>query len=492
MSVFQSDMCSEFKRYATFNGFQTPTGVWPSQLAQAGFYRSGTCGDHQVICFTCGLQMDVRNLTRQPVMEVHRRLSPHCSFVTGASDNQPVPNVDSNAALEWLASNFSIGQLQTDSDNSPPQSYSLPPLPQDSGPERTSNSPSSLPFFPDGASLHNLPFLSDLSTLEQTQLDSLPMDFVDGFANAHLDSLSLFGGLSSSSQLFQPFTNNGLGGPREVLVTDGESVGMEGNYPQASMLQSNIADYMSTPAPPQQQTSLPQRQDDVGNSVPQKLSFDDLGIIIQRPKRQDMATYPKRLETFDRWQGQQISQTKEAIAEAGFYYAGYADCCRCFYCGGGLKSWESDDEPWIEHARWFTKCPYVRMSKGGDFIDAVLSLAKTNNSISMADVESEMQRIHNEQDLSTDVVDDVAADDEMDTDTELAGDDVEADALHFERENESLKQPEMCKICLDSEVSVLYVPCGHLVTCATCAPTVKTCIVCRQKIHGQVRVQRTD
>ena len=58
--------------------------------------------------------------------------------------------------------------------------------------------------------------------------------------------------------------------------------------------------------------------------------------------------------------------------------AGYSDCCRCFYCGGGLKSWEPDDEPWVEHARWFKDCPYLLTSKGPDFIEAVQSLARTN------------------------------------------------------------------------------------------------------------------
>lgn len=41
---------------------------------------------------------------------------------------------------------------------------------------------------------------------------------------------------------------------------------------------------------------------------------------------------------------------------------------RCFFCGGGLFNWEADDDPWIEHARWFPKCVYLRQSKGDEFI----------------------------------------------------------------------------------------------------------------------------
>lgn len=58
--------------------------------------------------------------------------------------------------------------------------------------------------------------------------------------------------------------------------------------------------------------------------------------------------------------------------------AGYSDCCRCFYCGGGLKNWEPDDDPWVEHARWFKDCPYLLTSKGKGFVEAVQSLARTS------------------------------------------------------------------------------------------------------------------
>ena len=94
METFQSDMCSEFKRYATFNGFQTPPGVLALQLAQAGFYRSSNLPGVPGGLFRCGLSLDVRNVRTGSVMEIHRRLAPTCSFVSGSANNQPVPAVD--------------------------------------------------------------------------------------------------------------------------------------------------------------------------------------------------------------------------------------------------------------------------------------------------------------------------------------------------------------------------------------------------------------
>ena len=56
------------------------------------------------------------------------------------------------------------------------------------------------------------------------------------------------------------------------------------------------------------------------------------------------------------------------------YLKGYGDCSRCFYCGGGLRNWELTDNVWVEHARWFPKCAYLKQTKGQPFIDAVKRL----------------------------------------------------------------------------------------------------------------------
>ena len=56
------------------------------------------------------------------------------------------------------------------------------------------------------------------------------------------------------------------------------------------------------------------------------------------------------------------------MAEAGFYYIGLSDQTKCFYCDGGLRNWQPEDDPWTEHARWFSKCGFVRLIKGDEFI----------------------------------------------------------------------------------------------------------------------------
>ncbi|KAK3579674.1 hypothetical protein CHS0354_027129 [Potamilus streckersoni] len=86
-------------------------------------------------------------------------------------------------------------------------------------------------------------------------------------------------------------------------------------------------------------------------------------------------TYSARLSTFVRWPSH-MSQTPKQVADAGFYYTGIQDIVRCFACDGGLKNWDPEDDPWIEHARWFPQCPFVECVKGQEFIDLVRRIAE--------------------------------------------------------------------------------------------------------------------
>ncbi|CAG2231340.1 BIRC2_3 [Mytilus edulis] len=59
------------------------------------------------------------------------------------------------------------------------------------------------------------------------------------------------------------------------------------------------------------------------------------------------------------------------MAEAGFYYTGNNDHVRCFHCGIGLQNWDSEDNPFVEHARWSQECQFLKDKKGLDFIATV-------------------------------------------------------------------------------------------------------------------------
>jgi len=83
------------------------------------------------------------------------------------------------------------------------------------------------------------------------------------------------------------------------------------------------------------------------------------------------ATEQSRLESFVSWPSDCPVQP-EALAAAGFYSTGKSDHALCFYCGGGLRDWEDGDDPWEEHARWFSRCGFVYLYKGRDYVKKVL------------------------------------------------------------------------------------------------------------------------
>lgn len=83
--------------------------------------------------------------------------------------------------------------------------------------------------------------------------------------------------------------------------------------------------------------------------------------------------------------------------------------------------------------------------------------------------------------------------------------------MSLEEENKMLKKARMCKICMDSEVfqyflnflhivykyilinlyiiqvNIVFLPCGHLVSCTACAAGLLQCPICRASIKGVVR-----
>jgi len=60
-----------------------------------------------------------------------------------------------------------------------------------------------------------------------------------------------------------------------------------------------------------------------------------------------------------------------------YFITGVGDTVKCFTCGGGLKDWEPEDMPCVEHASWFPRCEYLAKLKGHEFIHHIQDLKKT-------------------------------------------------------------------------------------------------------------------
>ena len=75
------------------------------------------------------------------------------------------------------------------------------------------------------------------------------------------------------------------------------------------------------------------------------------------PKYIEYTKKSDRLSSFNTWP-KQMNPKPEELAQAGFFYEGVSDYCRCFYCGLSVGEWEVDDKPIKEHAKWQPSCPY--------------------------------------------------------------------------------------------------------------------------------------
>ena len=53
----------------------------------------------------------------------------------------------------------------------------------------------------------------------------------------------------------------------------------------------------------------------------------------------------------------------------------------CYYCGGGLRNWIEGDNPFVEHARWFPFCEFIRATKGDTFVDMVQEMYENEEEV---------------------------------------------------------------------------------------------------------------
>ncbi|KAH9490456.1 hypothetical protein Btru_033911 [Bulinus truncatus] len=165
------------------------------------------------------------------------------------------------------------------------------------------------------------------------------------------------------------------------------------------------------------------------------------------PVNPQYSLYRDRLDTFVDWPHSGDLNPAE-MARAGFFYAGYSDCVRCFYCGLGLKSWKQGDNICREHAKHKSTCKFH------------LSLHQRNLCSSLQE-----ERTAEEPSSVTVTIQNL-----------------------LQRENQVLRRQINCKVCTMSPIQDLFLPCGHLITCQDCTNIFTDCPTCRKTILATVKV----
>ncbi|NWV00014.1 BIR protein, partial [Upupa epops] len=581
------DLSCELYRMSTFSTFPPNVPVSERSLARAGFYYTGE--RDKVKCFSCGVTLD----SWQPgdnALEKHKQLYPSCSFVQSALSVSHL-GLPSHSALSSTASSLSPAL----------RSVAFPPSSEQVG--YFSGSFASFPHDPvtaraaeDLSFLRPKPHNPSMST-EDARLHtfrSWPLTFLSpaDLAKAGLyylgtaDRVACFacGGQLSNWE------------PKDNAVSEHRR-----HFPGCPFVES-----------------LTREQP----------SFNVSNVSMQ--------THDARVKTFVSWPPR-IPVQPEQLADAGFYYVGRNDDVKCFCCDGGLRCWESGDDPWVEHAKWFPRCEYLLRVKGGEFVNQIqarfphlleqlLSTSDVpvdetldppiihfepgegrsedavmmNTAVVQAALEMGFSRKlvkqavqskilstgENYKTVNDLVLDLLTAEDEKREEEkerqleEVASDDLslirknrmalfqcltavlpildsllsakvitelehevikqktqvplqarelidtvlvkgneaasvfraclrdcdpalyqdlfveknvkyvpaeDVSGLPMEEQLRRLQEERTCKVCMDREVSIVFIPCGHLVVCKECAPSLRRCPICRGTIKGTVR-----
>ncbi|XP_014476507.1 PREDICTED: baculoviral IAP repeat-containing protein 3-like [Dinoponera quadriceps] len=223
----------------------------------------------------------------------------------------------------------------------------------------------------------------------------------------------------------------------------------------------------------------------------------------KNPKHPQFANYDDRLRTFEMWPIS-MPQTKEQLATAGFYYTGNGDQTLCYYCGGGLKDWEPEDDPWEQHAKWFSKCCYLLMVQGQEYVNKVTgkSNSKQESYKQSIAICEEDEKVDDEEECypppGPSSQNSIGS---QDSGFESIGGGISTESNEFSSDHrlstvaksqnnlpgKPIDDARMCKICYNRELRKVFVPCGHLVACAECAKNMKTCAVCRKPVVDTVQ-----
>ena len=118
--------------------------------------------------------------------------------------------------------------------------------------------------------------------------------------------------------------------------------------------------------------------------------------------------------------------------------------------------WEEGDVPVVEHAKHFPRCPFI------------CNLPVGNVPIEEDTFQNTWEPPEEEKFL--------CMNEEKKTDETL------------EEEVERLREERLCKICVEKQVSVVFLSCGHAVSCRSCALRITKCAICRKRISSVVPI----
>ncbi|KAM8909303.1 E3 ubiquitin-protein ligase XIAP isoform 1-T2 [Spinachia spinachia] len=244
---------------------------------------------------------------------------------------------------------------------------------------------------------------------------------------------------------------------------------------------------------------------DVGNVPLQGEAVEEeSGCRQHASARVPMGSFEERLGSFA---GVLHQVDHERLARAGFYSTGTGDRVLCFRCGGGLKGWQPEEDPWEEHAKHYPGCSFLLTEKGQEYVNSiqlqdprrtraasshhngfsgngneVLQSAMAQKAVAIGLEPSVVEKTILEKISATGC--DYSTLEALVEDSLNNSQKQDVDPLEKLRE---LQREKLCKICMDRDIGIVFVPCGHLVTCTKCSESLIKCPICCGAITQKVQ-----
>lgn len=229
-------------------------------------------------------------------------------------------------------------------------------------------------------------------------------------------------------------------------------------------------------------------------------------------RRVPMESFEERLSSFAGLQ-HPIDHTR--LATAGFYSTGTGDEVLCFRCGGGLRDWQPEEDPWEEHAKHYPGCRFLLAEKGQEFVSNIQLQGPRQNGATSSHqngfsgngnevLQSAVAQKAIEIGLDPSVVEKTTLEKIGRTGTgysslqalmeDCLNNTPESAAAETQLKDEDpleklqrLQREKQCKICMDRDICMVFIPCGHLVACKECSDSLTKCPICCGAIIQKVK-----
>ncbi|CAC5393827.1 BIRC7_8 [Mytilus coruscus] len=511
----------EGARLSTFATFPDIPGIYATKLARAGFYYPGK-GD-EVVCFKC--KITHKNWKRHDSpSEIHMQISPLCDFIKQTK------------FMEY-SQNITEGSVSNGAYSSPNERTACTNILCDKTKQliKSTVAQQSLNMHTNGTETRGIESTNTVDHHSNKLKYDVP----------HTHGVGIQSSPYGINQSLMNNTNTDITRTEAYPIDNSYSTNNTDSLIRISQTNLSTMNYSTGASNSHTLSQTTSNDSTIASKAPMEPMT--MGICIDNPKYPKYAIRISRLDSFKHWPTY-LTQSPEEMVSAGFFFTGTGDHCRCFFCGGGLRNWEPGDKPWIEHARWYQNCAFVRNCKGERFIrdvqtnnirtdiveknelpnpntplndfkniPAVRSVSQfgydeklikeaydTLKKAGTADITSTvlLETIFNLEEKSNQTQENsnktkprieetqsaigpaitTQVNNEPASDPEL-----ELSVRSLEEENQNLKDQQTCKICLDEPIAIVFLPCGHLAACVTCAPALRRCPICRTFIKGTVK-----